>query len=144
MQIKEILAREEIFQTSYIFKQIYENLDQETYVEDILKMMQMGYKMAAVFEDKDVENSDCIGVVGIRIICKLQYGKIIEIEDFMIDRKKRGIGVGKMLISWVELQASNFNCKNIIGNLKTKRSESQRIFTREGFILDGFFFCKSC
>ena len=144
MQIKEILAREEIFQTSYIFKQIYENLDQETYVEDILKMMKMGYKMAAVFEDKDVENSGCIGVVGIRIIYKLQYGKIIEIEDFMIDRKKRGIGVGKTLIRWVELQALNFNCKNIIGNLKTKRSESQRIFAREGFVLDGFFFCKSC
>ena len=139
MQIKEILAREEIFETSYILKQIYEKLNQETYVEDILNMMQRGYRMAAVFENKDVENGRCIGVVGVRIIRKLQYGKAIEIEDFMIDRKKRGIGVGKMLIRWVEWQALNFDCKNIIGNLQTKRLESQRIFAREGFILDGFF-----
>jgi GNAT superfamily N-acetyltransferase len=144
MQIKEILARGEIFETSYVLKQIYKNLDQETYVEDILNMMQRGYKMAAVFEENsDIENGRCIGVVGVRIIRKLQHGKAIEIEDFMIDRKKRGIGVGKMLIRWVEWQALNFNCKNIIGNLKTKRLESQKIFAREGFILDGFFFSKS-
>lgn len=145
MQIKEILARGEIFETSYVLKQIYENLDQETYVEDILNMIQRGYRMAAVFEENNnIENGRCIGVVGVRIIRKLQHGKAIEIEDFMIDRKNRGIGVGKMLIRWVEWQALNFNCKNIIGNLKTKRLESQKIFAREGFILDGFFFCKSC
>ena len=145
MQIKEILARGEIFETFHVLKQIYENLDRETYVEDVLNMMQCGYSMAAVFEESDnVENVLCIGVVGIRIVHNLQHKKAIEIEDFMIDRKKRGIGVGKMLIRWVEWQALNFNCKNIIGNLKTKRLESQKIFAREGFVLDGFFFSKSC
>ncbi len=144
MQIKEIQTREEIAQTFDVLTQIYENLNGETYVEDVLNMMQRGYKMAAVFEDIDIENGHCIGVVGVRIIRKLHYGKAIEIEDFMIDRKKRGIGIGKMLLRFVEWQAANFGCENIIGNLETKRQESQKIFAREGFFLDGFFFKKSC
>jgi hypothetical protein len=137
MQIKEIQTREQIASTYDVLKQIYEELNQETYVEDIQNMMQRGYKMAAVFEKET-----CIGVIGFRIIRKLQFGKALEIEDFMIDRNKRGIGVGKMLIRFVEWQAMEFDCKNIIGNLQTKRQESQKIFSREKFLLDGFFFKK--
>ncbi|OFW80351.1 MAG: hypothetical protein A2887_04520 [Alphaproteobacteria bacterium RIFCSPLOWO2_01_FULL_40_26] len=144
MQIKEVQTREEIQQTYTILKQIYDELREENYVEDVLNMMQRGYKMAAVFEDKEVENGRCIGVIGIRIIRKLHYGKTLEIEDFMIDRKKRGIGVGKMLIRWVEWQAANFGCTNIIGNIETKRLESQKIFSREKFMIEGLFFCKKC
>lgn len=137
MQIKEIQTREQILSTYPVLKQIYEDLNQETYVEDIQNMMQRGYKMAGVFEKET-----CIGVVGFRIIRKLQFGKALEIEDFMIDRQKRGIGVGKMLMRFVDWQAMEFDCKNIIGNLQTKRQESQKIFSREKFLLDGFFFKK--
>ncbi len=144
MQIKEIQAREEIFETYSVLRQIYDELKEETYIEDVLNMMQRGYKMAAVFEDPNNENGRCIGVIGIRTIHKLHYDKALEIEDFMIDRKKRGIGVGKMLLRWVDWQAANFGCTNIIGNLETKRQESQKIFSREKFLLDGFFFKKNC
>lgn len=139
MQIKEIQTREEITATFGVMLQIYDELNRENYANDILNMMQSGYKMAGVFEEET-----CIGVVGIRLVQKLHYGLATEIEDFMIDRKKRGIGVGKMLMRWVEWQAANLNCKNIIGNLETKRQESQKIFSREKFILDGFFFRKNC
>ena len=142
MQIKEVQTREEIAETYGVLKQIYEELDSNTYIDDVLNMMQRGYKMAAVFEDHGANNGKCIGVVGIRSIRKLHYNKAIEIEDFMIDRQKRGIGVGKMLIRWVEWQSAVFGCKHIIGNLETKRLESQKIFAREGFTLDGHFFRK--
>lgn len=143
MQIKEIQSREEILQTFRVMIQIYEELQEDSYVEEVLNMMQRGYKMAGVFENES-SNPNCIGVVGVRIIRKLHYGKAVEIEDFMIDRKKRGIGVGKMLMRWVDWEAMNFGCHNIIGNLESKRLESQRIFSREKFNLDGFFFKKSC
>jgi GNAT superfamily N-acetyltransferase len=139
MQIKEVQTREEILETFNVLSQIYDDLNKETYIDDILNMMQRGYKMAAVSEE-----NCCIGVIGVRIVRKLHYGKALEIEDFMIDRKKRGIGVGKMLIRWAEWQATIFGCQNIIGNLETKRLESQKIYSREKFILDGFFFRKKC
>ena len=144
MQIKEIQTREEINQTLAVLVQIYDGINKDHYAESILSMIEHGYKIAAVFEDAMIENGRCIGVVGVRVAHKLQHGRIIEIEDFMIDRKKRGIGVGKMLLRWVEWQAAVFQCSNIIGNLETKRQESQRIFSRENFILDGFLFRKSC
>lgn len=144
MQIKEIQTREEIFKTFAVLLQIYDELNRDSYIEDILNMMQRGYRMAAVFEDKEVNDGQCIGVTGVRVVRKLHYGKAIEVEDFMIDREKRGIGVGKMLIRWIDWQATIFGCKNIIGSLETKRLESQKIFSRERFILDGFFFRKRC
>jgi len=144
MQIKEIQTREEINETLAVLLQIYDGLNKDHYLEHILNMMEHGYKMAAVFEDQMIENGRCIGVVGVRVVDKLQYGKVLEIEDFMIDRQKRGIGVGKILLRWVEWQAAIFKCSNIIGDLETKRKESQKIFSREKFILDGFMFRKSC
>lgn len=142
MQIKEVQTREEILESFNVLEQIYDNLAKETYVDDILNMMQRGYKMAAVFEDETVENGRCVGVIGVRIIRKLNYGKSLEIEDFMIDRNKRGIGVGKMLIRWAEWQSAIFECKHIIGNLESKRLPSQKIFAREKFDLTGFLFTK--
>lgn len=142
MQIKEIQTKEEIAESFSVLTQIYQNLHAETYIEDLLTMMQSGYKMIGVFEDHHIENGRCIGIAGIRIVQKLNYGKVIEIEDFIIDRQKRGVGVGKMLIRFIEWQAALFGCQNIIGNLETKRQESQKIFAREGFLLDGFFFKK--
>lgn len=142
MQIKEIQTREEILQTMNVLSQIYDNLNQSTYIDDVLNMMQRGYKMAAVFEDENIDEGRCIGVVGIRTIRKLNHAKTVEVEDFMIDRKKRGVGVGKMLMRWVEWQAAIFDCKNITGALSTNRLESQQIFAREKFVIDSFLFKK--
>jgi len=143
MQIKEVQSREEVSETYKVLLQIYDNLNQETYVDDILNMMQRGYRMAAVFENPEIEDGRCIGVVGIYITKRLNYGKVTEIEDFMIDRAKRNIGVGKMLLRWVEWQTAVFECDNIVGTLETKRLPSQKIFSREKFTVDGFFFRKS-
>ncbi len=140
MQIKEIRNRPEIFATFKVLIQIYNTLQEETYIDEILNLMQRGYKMAAVFD----ENECCLGVIGIGVIHKLHCGKMLEIEDFMVDRDKRGIGVGKMLMRWAEWQATNYGCRNIISTLETKRMESQKIFSREKFALDGFCFIKSC
>jgi GNAT superfamily N-acetyltransferase len=143
MQIREIQTREDIASTYSVLRQIYDELNESTYVDDVLNMMQRGYKMAAVFEDPHNENGRCIGVIGIRVIRKLHFGKALEIEDFMIDRAKRGIGVGKILIRWAEWQSAIFGCQNIIGILETKRQESQKIYAREKFLIDGLFFKKS-
>ena len=76
MQIKEVQSREEVSETYKVLLQIYDNLNQETYVDDILNMMQRGYKMAGIFEDETIGGA-CIGVVGIKIAKKLpSFSKI--------------------------------------------------------------------
>ncbi len=142
MQVKELNKKDEIDQTFAVMSQIYDDLDQDSYTENVLIMMQNGYKMAAIFEDNDVNNGECIGVTGIRISKRMQYKRILEIEDFMTSREKRGIGAGKMLIRWVEWQAMNFDCSRINCYLESKRIESHKILSRENFLMDGFKFYK--
>jgi GNAT superfamily N-acetyltransferase len=142
MQIKELNSKEEILKSFEVLSQIYEELKADSYVQEVLNMMQRGYKMAAVFEDENIDDGKCIGVVGVRVARKLQYGKILEIEDFMICRNKRGVGVGKMLVRWVEWQAMNFDCNSMVCNLDSARLESHKILAREHFLLEGFKFRK--
>lgn len=133
MELKEILFREEIDKTFAVLRQLYVDLEKDNYIDQVSNMLHEGYKMAAIFDD----NGDCVGVIGIRIIKRISLQKTIEIEDFMIDRQKRGIGIGRMLLKWVDFQAVNYGCQNIIGNLQTIRKESQKIFLREKFLIDG-------
>ena len=135
MQIKKIESTEEIATTFTLLQQIYENLSTKNYVENILKMMQEGYKMAASFDDLK-----CIAIVGFRYIHKLNYGKVIEIEDFVIDNDE----AGESLLAWVKVQAKNSACKNIVGNLATKKQKAQRTFMQSGFVIDGFWFHMEC
>ena len=142
MQIKELNNKTEIDKTFKVMSQIYNDLEEKSYTEEVLIMIQNGYKMAAIFEDKDVDEGQCIGVVGVKVARKMQYKRVLEVEDFMICRQKRGIGVGKILIRWVEWQAMNFNCDKIICSLGTERIESHKILSRENFLMDGFKFSK--
>lgn len=139
MQIKELHSREEIGKTFLVLKQVYEDLKESSYVQKVLNLMQRGYKMAGIFEN---ETDECIGVVGIKITKKLQYGRVLEIEDFIICRKTRGVGVEKMLMRWIEWQAVNFDCNKIVATIDTSRIESHKILSREGFLLEGFKFIK--
>ncbi len=142
MQIKEVTTRDDIAATYSVLKQIYDEIQEDSYVDDVLNMMQRGYKMAHVLEDEGLDDGRCIGVIGVRIIRKLHFGKALEIEDFMIDRKKRGVGVGKMMMRWAEWQSAVFGCSKIFGILESKREESQRIYSREGLDISGVFFVK--
>lgn len=137
MQIKEIKSSAEIDCAYGVLLQQYENLTKEEYLLNFENAIKQGYIMAGVFEE-----NKCLGVVGVKLFDKVRHGKVLEIEDFMIDRKKRGIGVGKMLIKWVEWQKTILDCKYITGNLDTKRKESQAIYAREGFVIEGLSFRK--
>jgi hypothetical protein len=136
MQIKEVKTREEVVKTFHFLAQTYENLEENSYILSVMKMLENGYKMIAVFS---AQNQEIIAVSGFRIIDKIQYGKTLEIEDFAIDKNTEA---GKILIQFVQNYAATFGCRNIIGNLATKRVESQKIFTSEKFFLDEFLFRK--
>jgi GNAT superfamily N-acetyltransferase len=140
MPIKEIKTREEVVKTFDFITHFYDNLKKENYVSSALKMMENGYKMAAVFDEKEL---DILGLCGFRFIEKLHYGTTLEIEDFAIDPKNSSGKIGKILLDFIETQATTFGCKNIIGNLATKRVESQKIFTNGKFFLDEFLFRKT-
>lgn len=132
MQIKEIKKDEEFAQTYGLIAKTYEDLSREDFSKNFSDLQKNGHKFAAVFS-----GHDCTGFINIRISDKLRYGKSLEIEDFIADKTAENA-----LITWAEAQAKNSGCKNIIGNFETKRIESHKIFSREGFVLDGFFFRK--
>ena len=137
MQIKELATDTEIKDSFKIMSQIYQDLGEYDYVTHVLNAITDGYKLAAVYKNKEI-----IAVVGITVGDNMQYGKVVRVEDFMICRKNRGIGAGKMLLKWVDWQALKFKTDIILSNLGSERKESHKIFLREGFFIEGIIFCK--
>ena len=140
MQIKEIKTHKEVLQASYFLTHFYDKLEEKHCTSRLLKMIENGYKIVAAFENQSLY---IIGLCGFRITEKLQHGKTLEIEDFAIESKKSANSIEKALFQFIAEQAATFGCKNIISNLATNRIESQKIFTGEKFILDGFLFRKT-
>lgn len=139
MQLRRIKNAQDIAKSYFILKQIYGDLTTSGYIDNIFKAFKEGLEMAGVFQ-----GDKCLGVASIRTQHHIQQGKTIQIQDFMIDRDFRGIGVGKMLIRWVDWQALKHKCNHINAPLGTARKESQTIFMREKFSIDGYFFTKKC
>ncbi len=137
MQIKELATDIEIKDSFKIMSQIYQDLDEKTYIINVSNAIINGYKMTAVYKEGKI-----VAVIGIIVCDNIKYGKIVRIEDFMICRSNRGIGAGKMLLKWVDWQALEFKTDIIMSNLSSERKESHKIFMREGFVIDGINFLK--
>jgi hypothetical protein len=137
MKIQEIKNNEEIRESYKIISQIYQDLDCDTYVNNVTKAISDGYRMAGVIKDDKL-----IAIIGIREINDIKLGKIIKIEDFVICKLNRGIGAGKIMLKWVDWKALEINTNILSCKLSFERVESQKIFLREGFSINGLNFIK--
>tara|TARA_A100001015_G_C14724569_1_gene607317 strand:- start:297 stop:710 length:414 start_codon:yes stop_codon:yes gene_type:complete len=137
MQVKTIKNIEEIKDSLQLLSEFNNDCNEKIALEQALSMVEHGYLFGIVTSGEKI-----IGITICKAREKLFYGKILQIDEFFIHRGYRGIGVGKMLISWLKWQAMEANCKNISCTIGSTRKESQKILSREGFKIEGLFYIK--
>ena len=76
--------------TYYVMRQLRNNINQENYVDYIKKMMsyQKQYTLITAFL-----NNKCVGVVGFSYDFRLSVGKMIYIEDLVVDESHKNLGI---------------------------------------------------
>lgn len=137
MQVKTVKNIEEIKKSLHLLEDLYGNIDRVDAMSSLVEMINSDYIMGCVFEEEK-----CVGVTGISVRKKIELGNILQIDDFMIDRSRRGVGIGKMLVSWIKWQAMKNDCNKIFASAPSQRKEFQSILSREGFKINGFNFIR--
>lgn len=137
MQVKTIKNVEEIQSSLQLLSEFNDGCNEKIALEQAVTMINNEYLFGIVTSAEKI-----IGITICKAREKLFYGKILQIDEFFIHRSYRGIGVGKMLISWLKWQSMEANCKNISCTIGAARKESQKILSREGFKIEGLFYIK--
>lgn len=135
--IKEIIGKEEMLKQLSLIQQLQPTLTESRFDKNLITMLQFGYRMVGVFIA-----GKCVALTGIWINAKLYCGKYLEIDNFIVDKDYRSMGLGKMLLSWAENEAKKNKCLVIMLDAYKENIQAHRFYEREGFIAKGFHFIK--
>lgn len=129
--ISKINTDKDIEKTYNIMKQLRYNIEPEKYVYYIKQMIshQKQYNLISAYL-----NDKCLGVIGFSYDFRLSVGKMIYIEDLIIDENYRNLGIGKKLMDYVEEIAKKQNIKTLILDSAIHRKQAHKFYERLGFI----------
>lgn len=99
---------------------------------------EMGYRCVGAFDDSGA----LLGISGFWIMLRFWNGLNVDIDNVVVDESARGLGVGKMLMDWIENLARKEGCEMAVLDAFAYNSDAHRFYYREGYIIRGFHFTK--
>lgn len=135
IKIAECNSPEEILATYKVMSQLRPHLNEAGYVDLIQSMFKEGFRLIGLFE-----HGHCLGAMGFRVETRLVNGKMIYIDDLVIDEAGRSKGLGKQLLDWVKAEAKQLSVHHIFLDSGTHRHSAHKFYLREGFHIFGFNF----
>lgn len=138
IEIRELSNREEMMLAYPLVRQMYEKMDVTTYVAYVDEMIQVNnFKMIGAFLDGKI-----IGASGYWVLLMLYCGRYIQASNLVVDQKHRSIGVGKILLDYIEKIGKKLECHKVVLDSYTENKKSHSLYYREGFYIRGFHFMK--
>lgn len=118
--------------------QIYKDLSKEEFYFATKEMVEMNnFKMIIA-----VLNGEIVGVAGYFILRMLYCGKYIQISNFVVDEKKRSLGIGKKMMKYIENIGRNLGCHKFVLDSNSQNKSSHSLYFSQGFYIRGFHFMK--
>ncbi|MBN3959888.1 GNAT family N-acetyltransferase [Nostoc sp. NMS8] len=106
-----------------VISQLRPHLEQTKFVEQVRYQMQEGYKLAFL----EAENKT-VAVAGFRIYNCLASGKILYIDDLVVDEFNRSHSYGQQLFQWLIEYARNHDCKHLSLDSGVQRFAAHRFY----------------
>ena len=138
LQIRELSSKEEMIESYDLVAQMYSKMDFETYKKNLDEMIEFNnYKMVAAFLDEKM-----VGVSGYWLSFMLYCGRYIQASNLVVDREKRGFGIGKEILNYLEQKGKKLGCEKLVLDSYTENKKSHSLYYRENFYIRGFHFMK--
>ena len=137
--IKNLDSKEDIIQSFSILIQHHKHIKEEDflqYIDDILT--ENNYQMIAAYI-----NNKMVGIAGYWVLTRFYSGRYIQVGNMVVDKKHRGVGVGKKLLNFIGNEGKKRNCKHFILDSKVENKESHKFYLQEGFEVVGYHFMKN-
>ena len=112
-----------------VISQLRPHLDETGYRAMVGRMRRTdGFRVIAAVRDGVV-----VGVAGVRPMELLYAGRILQIDDLVVDAGERSGGVGKALLDWVKSEAVRDGRVEVHLDSGMQRLDAHRFYDREGF-----------
>ena len=132
----EMVEDADLARTWPVMKQLRPHLDYEAYAAMVRRMRAGdGFRVLAASRDGVV-----VGVAGIRPMELLYAGRILQIDDLVVDEAARSLGVGQALIEAVKVLAKSEGRAEVHLDSAMRRTDAHRFYDREGFERLGYHF----
>lgn len=119
-----------------VISQLRPHLDVVSYRAMVGRMRASdGFRVIAARRDGHV-----VGVAGVRPMELLYAGRILQVDDLVVDDAERSTGVGKALLDWIIVDASAQGRTEVHLDSGTARHDAHRFYDREGFERLGYHF----
>ncbi|MEH2256423.1 GNAT family N-acetyltransferase [Nostoc sp.] len=106
-----------------VISQLRPHLEQTRFVEQVRYQMKEGYQLAFLEVGKQA-----VAVAGFRISNCLASGKLLYIDDLVVDELKRSHSYGQQLFQWLIEYARNHDCKHLSLDSSVQRFAAHRFY----------------
>ena len=127
---------EAIAATFGVMRQLRPHLEAHTYVAQMRGLMQSeGLRLLVARVDGDVR-----ALATYRVMTMLYCGRLLSIDDLVVDERARSQGLGGQLLARLREEGRALGCNEIQLISRVTREQAHRFYFREGFGIECFHF----
>lgn len=127
---------EQIAATWDVMRQLRPHLAQAEYVARVRALMASdGFRLAALTDEGEVR-----AVAGYRFMDMLYCGRLLYVDDLVVDERVRSRGYGSRLLDWLKAEARGNGCSELQLISRVTREQAHRFYFREGLGIECFQF----
>lgn len=82
----------------------------------------------------------CIGYAGYRLQHMLAHGRLLYVDDLVVDASRRGEGAGSLLFDWLVEAARSAGCASLQLDSGTQRLGAHAFYFARGMAISSFHF----
>ena len=137
MEIREARSDADYHAAYPIIRQLFPQLDMQTYARRVFVARATGYRMFMGTVDGQI-----VGVIGVIANHNLHDGFVTYIEHVVIDKKYRGHGYGSQLIKFAEDRARAEGCYLIELDTDIGADKATKLYENSGYQKSGDYYFK--
>lgn len=136
--IIKIIPSSEILSIIPLLQKLGNNSISEVLLKErVLEMTQQNYECLGIFDTEKL-----IGICGLWFQTRHYAGRSIEMDHGIINDEYRNLGIGKMLVDFVNDYAKKKACNWIELNSYVQNFASHKFLYNQGFVAKGYHFVK--
>ena len=135
MKIIELKTDAEILSAREVMRQLRSGIAEADYVATVRRMMDAGYRQAALVEEGEVR-----AMAGFRIFEMLYVGRLMYVDDLNTDERVRSRGHGRAMLEWLKTEARAKDCAELHLDSGVQRASAHRFYFRENLTVNCFHF----
>ncbi|MFT6244809.1 MAG: GNAT superfamily N-acetyltransferase [Salibacteraceae bacterium] len=135
MKLREITSKEEMLKNYDLLLEVYPTLTMNEYSTELDLMLPHNYGQVGVFDGEI-----CAGLSGYWIGTKLWCGKYLELDNVVVSKNYRRLGIGNQLFDFFKQKAEEEKCTMLALDSYRKNLPSHDFFEANGYEARGFHF----